>query len=150
MKDLFLANIDGNPNWISPMDIQYDGNGNSLKVDGVQLLDQMILKALMTNFGTDALAKLYGASFASMIGVKLDQATSAIMMVTETERVINRIAKITQQDNSFTPDQQIAALKDILLNKSNDDPRDTIVTIEVNTQSGDSSTLQAPVKVFPK
>lgn len=146
MKDLYLANIDGNPNWVSPMDIQYDGNGNSILVGGVQLLDQMIVKALMTQFSTDTLAPLYGGSFSSMIGVKLDQATSAILMVSETERIVNRVAKITQ-NNNFTPDQQIAGLNDILISNPNG-PTSTTLTIQIQTQSGSSVTLAAPVKTY--
>jgi phage baseplate assembly protein W len=147
MKDLLLANIDGNLNWVSPMDIQFDFNGDSIFVDDVQMLDQMLVKALMTDFGTDAYAPLYGGSFSSMIGVKLDQATSAIMMVTEVERIVNRIAKITQQDPNFTPDQQITGLSDILIQNSNNDPRQVIVIPEIRTQSGNSTSLQVPIQV---
>lgn len=144
MNEYALFNTQGLDAYAKPMDIEYDENGLVKKVEGVKVIDQLIVKALFTKFGANPIRPLYGASFASITGVKLDQAFSGIMLTTETERVVNRIAQFTQQNLNLTPDQRITAIEDILLD-STDDPRNTVITILVRTESGDSQSLQVPI-----
>ncbi len=152
MKDLLLQNTDGNQNWMSPMDIQRTGNGLVATVSDLQLLDQMVSKALVTIFGSNSIRPLYGAAFVSMIGKKLTQALSGLLIVTETARVVNRVSTITQQNTlNLTPNQIISSIKDILINNqtTGQDPRIIIVMIEINTQSGNSQKIQLPVSLIP-
>lgn len=148
MRDLQISNTDGRPFKIKPMDIEYDGNGQVIFVDNVQMIDQMLKKALLTTFGSNRVRPLYGAAFNSLIGAKLDSATSALMMTTEAERVVNRVAVFTQQNLNFTAEQRIAALQDILINRGKDQ-RNVELTIEIVTESGQSKSLQTQLVTNP-
>lgn len=140
MRDLKLVNADGYPFRMKAMDIQYGPTGQVVFVDDVQMIDQLITKAFMTNFSSNPIRPLYGAAFNTLIGKKLEKATSALMMITEAERVVNRITTFTQQNLNFTPDQRIVALQDVILGQGAD-PRVTSLTTEIVTESGNSIKL---------
>lgn len=148
MIDYQLTNPTNEMVLTSPLDIEYDSNGQTKVVDDVKVLDQNIVKALLTSLGSNELRPLYGGSFSSLIGAKLDRATSAIFMASEVERVVNRIARFTQSNLKLGPDQRILAVQDVLIEKVDNDPRKIAITILIRTESGASRSLQVPIIQF--
>lgn len=145
MMDALLTNVDRLPFRMKAMDITYAGNGDFTRVEGVNLIDQMIMKGFLGKFGSDPVNPISGSAFSSMIGVKLNAGTSTLVITTETERVINRIAKITQSDSRFTPDQRIIQIQNIQIQQVKNKPTQNLIFASMVTASGNSITSQQQI-----
>jgi hypothetical protein len=145
MIDYALRNANGENVFRGPMDISYDASGRVITTTGLTLVDQLVIKDLMTQFGTSPLEPLYGAAFASMIGAKLDQVLSGSFMVSEIQRVIKRITNFLIKNPNTLPSEQIASVNNIVLQESLNDPRIINVFIFMTTNSGNPTQLMVPV-----
>jgi phage baseplate assembly protein W len=148
MKDYALVNVNDEEYFISPMDIEYDGDGDILTIDGTRELDQAILKALFTQYGSNEQHPLYGASFATLIGTKLDRVSAGMFITSEVDRVVNRIAKLSVDNMNLTADQKISSVEDIIIDRDIDDSTRYIISIFMKTESGNNQALQIPIKAF--
>lgn len=145
MIDYALQNANGENIFVGPMDIQYDATGRVVTTTGLRLVDQLVIKALMTQYGSSKINPLYGAAFSSMIGAKLTQVLSGSFMVSEVQRVVSRIANFLIKNPNTQASEQIASIDNITIDVSPDDPRTVNVGIFMTTNSGDSRELMVPV-----
>jgi hypothetical protein len=145
MIDYCLSNADGENIFVGPLDISYDATGRVATTTGLRLVDQLVIKSLMTQYGSSKINPLYGAAFSSMIGAKLTQVLSGSFMVSEVQRVVSRIANFLIKNPNTQASEQIASIDNITIDVSPDDPRTVNVGIFMTTNSGDSRELMIPV-----
>lgn len=146
MIDYSLANANGEDIFDGPLDISYDASGRVITTTGLTLVDQLVIKDLMTQYKSSSINPLYGAAFSSMVGAKLDQVMSGSFVVSEVKRVINRIANFLIKNPNTNADEQIASVDNVDI-QSSADPRVVDVTIFITTNSGDQRQLMVPVQM---
>ena len=146
MIDYSLANANGEDIFDGPLDISYDASGRVITTTGLTLVDQLVIKDLMTQYKSSSINPLYGAAFSSMVGAKLDQVMSGSFVVSEVKRVINRIANFLIKNPNTNADEQIASVDNVDI-QSSADPLVVDVTIFITTNSGDQRQLMVPVQM---
>jgi len=74
--------------WGGPVDIDYDGNGDMIMVEKKVLLDQALIKAFITKYGSSNVNPDYGAAL-SLRGMKMDMVVAGALVQTEVTRVVD-------------------------------------------------------------
>jgi hypothetical protein len=147
MIDYALKSAQGQDIFQGLLDISYDASGKVITTTGLTLVDQLVIKALMTQYGSSQITPLYGAAFASMVGAKLDQVMAGSFLVTEVQRVIKRISNFLIKNPNTNASEQIASVNNIVLQQSENDPRIVNISIFMTTNSGDPTQLMVPVQM---
>ena len=115
-------------------------NGKLEKVTGSDKLIQDILKIIYTDAGTNPFNPWYGSYFnKSIVGSNFDSEMIVKISQNQLQNTLDMLKKIQQLQVSslqtVTPDEQIASIVDISVNRSKVEPRLFDVIIKVLTRA---------------
>lgn len=120
-------------------DLKISSNGDLAIVENTEKLIQDLLKIALTPVGSNPTAPWYGSGLSTAsIGSAYDfefMSTMATNYLRNSVELLQALQKEQSKYQKVTAAEQIAAIKDISIERSPDDPRYFKVTIQVYTRS---------------
>jgi phage baseplate assembly protein W len=111
-------------------------NGDLATVENSEKLVQDVLKVVTTPIGSNPFFPWYGSPISkSLIGKAYDQNFVADIATTQLRASLETLQKMQliqmRTDQMVTPQEQIAAIQDVLVRRDSIDPRNFLVTLTV-------------------
>jgi phage baseplate assembly protein W len=148
MIDYTLTNANGEQAWVYPMDIDEDANGAVQTNTGLKLVDQLLQKDFMTEFGSSKVNPSFGSSFPALIGAKINIATISILIMTEVVRIVSRVKNLLVQNPNTTPDERIQSLDNVFVDTIQGNPTQLAISTSVSNQSGQNTGFTQPIRIM--
>ncbi len=129
-------------------------SGSLELVRGVDKLIQEILKIALTSVGANPMHPWYGSFISkTLVGSHLDTDITFTIAKSQLAVAIDTLKNLQQRQasesfQSFTPDEQIASIIDISINRNKSDPRLYDVIIKVLSKSFTRSSTSFSVRNF--
>lgn len=124
---------------ISDGDLVIGSDGDFDKVEGTEKLIQDVLKLLLTPLGGNIFYPFYGSLLSrSLIGQPFDFELISTVSSSQIQSSLETLQKLQQGqslEQSVTPFEQIAAIKNVTIQRNRTDPRFFSVFIDVITRA---------------
>lgn len=126
-------------------------NGDLTTITGQQKLIQDILKICLTTAGSNIMQPWYGSFLSrTLIGSTLDTDITTTMAKSQLQNALESLKKLQQLQlmntlQEVSPDEHIAGISDIQVNRNKFDPRIFEVLIKVLSRSFTQSTVKFDV-----
>lgn len=131
-------------------DITIGSDGDLQKIENTAKLIQDILLIITTPIGSNQFYPWYGSPISkSMIGQAFDMEFSSTVASSQVQNALEILQKLQQEQarqQRVTPFEQLAAVKQVKIERNNIDPRFFLLIVEVLTKALTETSVQTSIK----
>lgn len=123
-------------------DIDLDVNGRLVKIEGNDKIRQQVLKALVTQVGSNSIFPGYGSNLSSVIGQKFDT-LAEFKLHNSVQQAIRFLIQEQLQQANLPLNETILGILNIQVGQDRIDPR--IIRVVITVQTGDFNLTEIAV-----